>query len=1158
MLSKIGSVSRRAFSEKESQIAGETINDGDDLFITESFQPGEENSSVLGNSSYVGHVEAPAMPFEDDKNIYAEPSDSTVTSTSMSTSTDSIGTQPNIPAGRLSLPQRLTRTIPKRDQLSKLTEDMPWALYGNDQVSRLANDALDAGDDIHVSASCDQDDYSVVGNTSVAPFDAQSTTGETDEDNHIPTIATQASKAKKGLFRKLSLTKSKITRILPSKQYVSKLSRLAEDVPWSMNSQEQISRQAGETLNEGDDLFISESFEPLEADTSSVLGNTSYVSATKSTLGSGASADEKRDDISVYEPFLNEPSRVMNEPKIVRTGTRNTSVTEKLKNAIPAPVTDTLKSAIPVAEKLKNAIPTPVTQKLKSVPSSVVSSSQKLMPWRLKSMANSEYRTPLVSEYQEVSDDTSDGARDLNLPSKYHTRTPESGKKRDPQKGSMQLSSRDKRGQEIAFSLSTDSSRSRSLTWDNASCSDMSEITEPSVYSRSRSFRKTHSMYIVHPGESLLGSADEDSEVGADGNGSTTSSSNTRGSRLIELTGDRSMTNLPNINESKPFSTMSSTEIFSPSVVNGFLNRMESNDKPINDKPDKSWDAVSILSNEDWQRTPVSDIHDTANRQRVFSDSDAVFEFQRQRSARDIDEAPTEHMPGALKELKDDDSLTLFLDNADSTDESEANAPPAIETDQQTQSFQTQAVFHDSEFSAHLLHSREESDFWTTTKGSTDNSIDDGADVPWSQGPHFPSNPKTINDDTAKADIDFDSVDAAWNQRRRFASDSFALSNPAEKTIDVDDDSIWSARPRFASDSEVVIATDAHAIDAIWSQEPHFATDAFAIDDTTPEHTANFDDDYSQSHEPLSSNPDGISDSTTADVLSEHIVDVDAAEHSWEVSSDSEAANDDVAGQNGDADSTEALWSQRPVYGNDSDVVDDSTAANSSSENVIAVIAVEETDPETDSSSGQEPTFKVDGMVDSNDVTDQTIDLDPDSTWTQRPRYSSDPVVFNNDATAHTSTENTIDIDAAPDASWNPRPHFLSDPVVIMARTTDNTIEANAGATGNSSSSLGRRFSSNSVKSNNDVAETTIDVDRDSSWDERPRFLSASVAINDNTANSEIEISLHGEENATNRTSSEITIHDYYWNQASYSEDDAEEILLPGGGGQSDSFDDIL
>ncbi|CAJ1952272.1 unnamed protein product [Cylindrotheca closterium] len=1185
MLSKLGSASRRTFSEKESLTVSEALNDDNDIFITESI----ENSSVLGNTSYVGHVEAPALPFEDDKDIYAEESES---NTVTSTSTDSFGTQPfPAGAGRLSLPQRFTRTIPKRDQLSKLKEDMPWAIYGSDPVSRLAIDALDGGDDIHISASCEQDDFSVVGNSSVAPFEAHSTTSETDKDNYTATIATPSTKTKKGLFRKLSLTK-KITRILPSKQYVSKLSRLTEDVPWSMNSQEQISRQADEILNDGDDFFITKSFEPLEADTSSVLGNSSYVSAAKSTpLLPGAPVDEKRDDISAHGPDINDTSRAMNEPKTIRTGIRKTKVSEKLKNAIPAPVTQSFKSAIPAAEYIRGAIPTPVAERLKNVPSSVVSSSQKLMTWRLKSTVKSEYRTPLVSEHQEISDGRNDNAKNLPLDSKYGTSTPESQKKLHPRRASMQVSSPISMGQEIAFPLSTDSEspRSRSLTWDSASCSDMSEITEPSVYSRSRSFRKAHSMFVVQPSNSLLGlgSADEDSEVSMDGNGSITSSSKNRGSRLTQLIGHRSMTNLPNINESKPFNVMSSTEIFSPIVVNSFLNQLETNDKPINDETDTSWDAVSVLGNEDWR---------PANRQRVSSDSDVVYEFQRQHSTEDIDEAPNQHLAGLLYEVQDDDSLTLFLDNVDSTEESETHA----KTEKPTSTIHKQ-VIKDSEFSAHELHSVEESDFWTATKGLPNNFIDDDAAASWSGGPHFPSNPIPVhtNDGIMEADINFDAVDALWSPRRRFASDPFAASNPAENTFDVDYDSIWNHRPRFASDPDAISdhlagrisienTTDSHAIDVLWSHQPRFATDtSFIMDDPNAQkHAVNEDDaDYSWGHEPFASN----FESTTGNVLDGNVVDVHAPESSWDFSSDIETANDDVVKPTSDPGSKDALWTEGSLYGSDSEVIDDVPTANNSSEDVVAGIAVEERGSETDSSWGQESTFGSEGMVGENDNKGHTTDIDYSPTWTQRPRYSSEPAVFNDDKTVHTSIESTVDIDAAPaDASLNPRPRYLSDPVITKERTTDKKIDA--GIVDASSSSLGRhlsnrrRFSSKSVTSNNDVADmTAVYDDHESSMrDERSPFSSTSVAINENAANSEIEISLHGsvpswkwsstqpndvgesslemtldeQQGAAVEKSTEITAHDYYWNQSIDSEDDGEEILLSGG--KSDSFDDIF
>jgi hypothetical protein len=678
MLSRIEKASKRVFSDKESKLASDLLNDGDDLFMAASFQPGEENSSVMGNSSVI--VPPEMMNFPSDSKIEgndrSESSFTSVSSSAIDTRDDIDETDPIIQ--KLSLPEKIARTIPKRAQISKLTEELPWVLPGTDHVSRFANDTLDAGDDLYISESFEpnEDNSSVIGNSSVIMFESDESVEETQQKQANSAPPFSASKAKNPLLGKFSL-RSKISRILPSKQYVSKLSKLAEDAPWSLPGQDKSSRRENIILDDGDDLFMSESFQPVE-DTSFVVGNSSVMEPPASSF---SNSKEERNNV--------------------------TECTSKELASLSLNEHESWK-ATPIFGK--QTIAGKLTRVL---PSKVIRSSQKLLPWRLKSFVPSNYRSSITTEYQEIKEDTTTDSGNTFDPllTQYNTHRVGSGRARLAREKSRVYGRRSmaQDARDIKFSLSSDSqsTRGRSLTWDNSSCSGMSDITEPTIFSKSGSFRRSRSMYIVHQEASLLGINDDAlGEKAQDNDFPNHNFFEKQVSKHAPVIQERTTSVLPNINETKPFNAISSEDILAPHIVNGFLNRIEDSEKA-----DEAWDVMSTLSNDEWH-VSSADVIEDINRQRVFSDSDVVFEFQRQRMEENEQAfLDTPHVFDAIstgsfgeEQLHDHEKVDIFLDS-DECSQMVSNSPLKIATELMRLAF-AEDFATDNECSPNLTRSR--------------------------------------------------------------------------------------------------------------------------------------------------------------------------------------------------------------------------------------------------------------------------------------------------------------------------------------------------------------------------------------------------------------------------------------------------------------------
>lgn len=541
------------------------MDDGDDLFITESFQPEEENSSVVGNSSMSVWSAEPSSIKEELGNTsdYSSSPEQTKEEKERRVSAPLSRLKAAPILHRLSLPGKLKGAKDHVSKLSRLAEDTPWAFPGSDNVSKVAVNTLDDGDDLFLSDSFlpSEENSSVVGNSSVHLFEEiqnppspvlnEDSADDTNDANVILDTDINGAEQINSIIRKFSISKDQVFK-------------LTEDVPFALPGKDPVSRLANDTLDDGDDLFISESFQECD-DVSSVIGNSSVVEPQHSTAH------------SMEATFKTSPPL------------QSSTSADKTQSKLTSPIIRKLPQA---AGKIRREM-IRSTQMTKNLSGKMMRSSQRFLPsWRPNSLRTRQYRSVIPSEYQEMTDEMNGNCDDRTAAS---------------------------------FRATQDYPRYR-LERQDSTCSELSDITEPSTFSRSRSFRNSRSMFILPPEASLLGEvmSDEVSEEES----ALFSRKEEGKAKHVFLATELKGSVLPDIMETKPFTVMNSNDILAPEVVNGFLNQIGEIEKT-----DESWDLFSTLSNDDWRISTPRELDDEI-RQRVHSDSDVVFEFQRQRLKR--------------------------------------------------------------------------------------------------------------------------------------------------------------------------------------------------------------------------------------------------------------------------------------------------------------------------------------------------------------------------------------------------------------------------------------------------------------------------------------------------------------------------------------------
>jgi hypothetical protein len=606
------------------------LDDGDDLFITESFQPSEENSSVIGNSSVsinpsVMKVAISEQPIEG-QDLVAE---------KRSTPLSRLKAKAPI-LRKFSFPGKITKV--GKEQVSKISK---LALFpGTEQVSKVAIDTLDDGEDLLLSDSFlpTEENSSIVGNSSVMEMQhasfMDSKIGNLFEKTESSTTSVTSSGTENddsnqptSILQKLSISRK---LIIPSKGQVLKLS---EDVPFALPGKDPVSKLASDILDDGDDLYISESFQESE-DVSSIIGNSSVIKSQQSSPRSNAHQTGKTGKSSPAVPI---------------------STSERIQSRLTSPIIRKLPQA---AGKITRYIPGKVirsTQITRDIPGRVMRSSQKLLPsLKLNSLRTRHYRTGMLSQYQEIKDDK---ISDHGMTQKNH-----------------QLG----------------------LERQDSNCSEMSDITEPTVFSKSRSFRNSRSMYI-EPLEACI--LEEDGDEFSEGEESSPNKkffSEVSNTQSTTFATDTKKNELPKITKTKPFTAVSSYDIFAPEIVNNFLDQIQ--------KIEESWDIYSVLSNDEWHLLSTQENENSNSRKRISSDSEVILEFQRERLGRQTHEDP--NIPRHIHAPPEKGCTISKRRNNSGTDSVETKIKKSASTEQFELSFNQECissslrtrVFSDSEY----------------------------------------------------------------------------------------------------------------------------------------------------------------------------------------------------------------------------------------------------------------------------------------------------------------------------------------------------------------------------------------------------------------------------------------------------------------------------
>eukprot|EP00980_Cylindrotheca_fusiformis_P017394 scaffold5395_cov126-Cylindrotheca_fusiformis.AAC.14 len=738
MLSRIEKASKRSSVGKESNI--DSDDDDDDHLIAAPLQSGQEKSTVIRNYSGSKSFDMTSLVSgaagkgkgrskEDNEGGF----ESMPHKVGRETRDDLNEIDPNAP--KVSLPELITRVIPKRAQ------DLPWALPGTDQVSRFANDTLDAGDDLHITESFEptEDNSSVIGNLSFVA-------SESDDDTRKMQLqrgsSESAVKAKNVLRGKFSM-RGQISRILPSKQYVSKLSKLTEDVPWTVAGQEQKLKRES---NYADDNNHSNGTDPFqsEGDLSSTIGNSSL-------MGSQAQSLE-------------------NSTKLKKFASHNVSTISEAKDSDGIEIRKDLPvlGMQGIAGKLNRALP-----------GKVIRSSQKLMPWRLKSLVATSGRFSM--DYQEMIEDDATVDSFDPLQDNYNIHRGGHGPANLVRTPSRQMTTQDDRRFKFSLPLDSDNAKGRALTWDSSSCSGMSDITEPTLYSKSSSFRRSRSMFIVPQESNLLRISDDLSIETTEEKDYITKDIPQQHS--VAIMQEQARPILHTMNEATDFNSISEEEMFAPEIVNGFLSRIEAIERA-----NGTWDTITTLGNDHWRPSSVDSCF-TSNRLRVFSDSDAVYEFQRQRLQENdqADVRTPDDFGGNVgdEQFEDNGSLALFVDSDEFSQEMPVDCVSEIDTELETSSVNSDSVPFD-EFRPSLTRTRFFSDSECLIKAES----------------------SLATKSHQKAENAVGDLQRSLDRRPRLPSDSCVMSKPATMSSGNEPSDWWSGHPISRPTSQLSLPND--------------------------------------------------------------------------------------------------------------------------------------------------------------------------------------------------------------------------------------------------------------------------------------------------------------------------------------------------------------
>jgi hypothetical protein len=276
-----------------------------------------------------------------------------------------------------------------------------------------------------------------------------------------------------------------------------------------------------------------------------------------------------------------------------------------------------------------------------------LSHTRRLWPWRLNSLRLRQQRQPkVIQEYQPMVEEgetspTTSGVATLNSTTRSSRLNVANGKSLLVRQNA-QVMGRQSMAQaewDIASSVSSDSGRSRrSVTWDNASFSCLSDVSHltgdsfSSSKSKRSDFSFSRAMYTTSEGGGgLLGEtqseASGDHEQDENVAPNSTFFEDMYGCYEGENEPSKCLPNSDGKVKDADEKMLSPKMTGARELVNRLLHRKDNSDK----NKFASWDVFAGLSSDEWPESPPGEV-ETPVRERIFSDSDFVFEMQRLRS----------------------------------------------------------------------------------------------------------------------------------------------------------------------------------------------------------------------------------------------------------------------------------------------------------------------------------------------------------------------------------------------------------------------------------------------------------------------------------------------------------------------------------------------
>jgi hypothetical protein len=361
------------------------------------------------------------------------------------------------------------------------------------------------------------------------------------------------------------------------------------------------SKLAHSVLDDGDDLFITGSFRADE-ENSSTIGNSSYMEPPPKTSPISVKArSEDGSATSVASSLLFDAETVKQE-----------------KRKVPR---------LPFPSNLLR--------------------TRRFWPWRLNPMLLRQRHAKVLKEYQEIIEEEDSPKTDLDSATVHSIRSTRfnvaTGRSMLVRQNA-QVIGRPSMAQtdwDVGSSFSSDSGSTRSrrslscdIVRSNSGISDISHLTTDSFRSKRSDFSPSRAMYVSGPGTLLGDTQSEESDDEQDENTTPNNKFFNEGHAKHNSTEQTKLRGkdtriLQKVSEEEECEEGTTTP--NTTAARKFVNRVLHRNEDGQHRATEFWELFATLSSDEWPTSPPDDF-ENAVRDRIFSDTDVLFERQRQRS----------------------------------------------------------------------------------------------------------------------------------------------------------------------------------------------------------------------------------------------------------------------------------------------------------------------------------------------------------------------------------------------------------------------------------------------------------------------------------------------------------------------------------------------